>query len=112
MGRLCVDAVLAEGIGRDDIRVESLVQVASEDTHLLGVGVDGVSTLSKVRLVVYQEPIVNVGELDIRTEGSEPHVRVPVADLGVLTDGSLSDLLFHPGEERPCVRNRRSMGVS
>lgn len=102
-----MNAVLAERIGRDDIHVESQIQVASEDTHLLGDGVDGIAMLSKVRLIVHQEPVVYVGKRNIRTEGSEPHVRIPVADLGVLTDGSLLDLLFHPGEEWPGVRNRR-----
>ena len=108
VARLCMDAVLSERIGRDDIHVESQIQVASEDTHLFGDGIDRVAMLSKVRLIVHQEPVVNVGERDIRMESSEPHVRVPVADLGVLADGSLLDLLFHPGEEWPGVRNRRS----
>ena len=107
-----MNAVLAERTGRDDVHVESQIQVASEDTHLFGDGVDGVSMFTKVRLIVHQEPVVYVGKRDIRTEGSEPHVRVPMADLGVLADGSLLDLLFHPGEEWPCVRNHRSLGVS
>ena len=112
VARLCMDAVLSERIGRDDIHVESQIQVASEDTHLFGDGVNRIAVLSKVRLIVYQEPMVNVCERNIRTESSEPHVRIPVADLGVLADGSLLDLLFHPGEEWPCVRNHRSLGVS
>ena len=72
--------VLVEWIGRNDVVVQSLIEIPLEDLHELGYGINRVTQVTEVRLEVLDECDVYVGESEVMPETPQYVERVLVVD--------------------------------